>query len=278
MAKSSTGPRTPRGKARSSQNAGKHWCQSGRILPEEQQEASILRSGFEKDLAPQSLIEHELVDDLTMNRLLRRRIDMAFVRELNTAMNEKAIELRENKDRSIARYYLRLANGGRDSADSAELTERLRSDYCISALQGLVRRIGDRGPKPEDLDQLHAIYVDQPTEFGAAAMRLLTEATATQTEEGVAVVATGRKELQKKILDVLQAEMKRQENRRELEIVQSITKLASDFQEPFHHALEQHLRYLTANARGLNSILDTVERVRRLHWNSATPTRTDNSQ
>jgi hypothetical protein len=277
MAKSSTGPRTPRGKARSSQNAGKHWCQSGRILAEEQQEASILRSGFEKGLAPQSLIEQELVDDLAMNRLLRRRIDMAFVREFNTAMSEKTIELRENRDRSIARYYLRLANGGGDSADSTELAERLRSDYCISALQGLVRRIDDRGPKAEDLDQLHAIYGDQPTEFGAAAMRLLTEATAAQAEKGEAVVDTGRKELQKKILDVLQAEIKRQANRKELEIVQSATKFASDFQEPFHHSLETYLRYLTANTKGLNNILDTFERVRRLHGSSAVPTRKDNS-
>jgi hypothetical protein len=182
----STGPRTPRGKLRSSVNAGKHFILSKRILPDELEEAARLRCGFEDDLEPQSLIERELIDDLTLNRLLRRRIDLAFVRELNTAIDEKAIELRENRDRSIARYYLRLANGGRESADSAELTERLRPDYCISTLQGLVGRISDRGPKQEDLDQLHAIFGDQPTEFGAVAMRLLTEAQAAQTEKGEA--------------------------------------------------------------------------------------------
>jgi hypothetical protein len=284
--KRSTGPRTPRGKARSSQNAAKHFILSKRILPEELEEAAILHSGLEEDLEPQSLIEREMVDDLTLNRLLRRRIDMAFVGELNTAIDEKAIELRENRERSIARYYLRLANGlGRDSADSAELAERLRPDYCIRALQGLVIRIGDRGLQPEDLNTLQAIFGDQPTEFGAVAMRLLAEAEPAQTAKDEAdattekdedAATTDRKELQKKILDVLQREIKRQENRQALEIYQFATKFVSDLQEPFHHSLEKLLRYRTANTRELTSILDIIERTRRLLGSSSTPIRTDN--
>jgi hypothetical protein len=267
----STGPRTPGGKARSSKNAAKHFILSKRILSDELEEAAILHSGLEEDLKPQSLIEREMIDAVTLNLLLRRRIDMAFVREFDTALSEKAIELRENRQRAIARYYLRLANGGRDSADSAELAERLRSDRCISALQGLVGRIGDRGPKPEDLDQLHAIYGDQPTEFGAAAIRLLTEAVAPQTEKDEAIATARREDLQKKILDVLQAEIERQENRQELELYQTLTQFASDLQEPFHHSLEKYLRYLTANTKELNNLLDTFERTRHLLGRSAIP-------
>jgi hypothetical protein len=275
MAKSSTGPRTPRGKARSGRNAAKHFILSKRILPEELQEAAILRSGLEEDIKPQSLIERELVDDLTLNRLLRRRIDIAFVRELNTAIDEKAIEMRENRQRLVARYWLRLANGG--DRDSAELAERLCADDCIPALQGLVGRIGDRGPQPEDSAFLHAIYGDQPTEFGAAAMRLLTEAAApAQTAKDEDVGTTDRKELQKKILDVLQSEIKRQENRQALEIYRFVTKFASDLQEPFHHWLEKYLRYLTANTKELNNLLDTFERARHLLGSSAIPLRTEN--
>jgi hypothetical protein len=58
----STGPRTPGGKARSSKNAAKHWIESRRILPDEQEEAAILRSGFEEDFKPEGLIEHEIID------------------------------------------------------------------------------------------------------------------------------------------------------------------------------------------------------------------------
>ena len=88
----STGPRTPRGKARSSQNAAKHWIESRRILPEELEEAAILRSGFEEDLKPEGVIEQEIIDDFALNRLLRRRIDMAFTREFSRATIEKKIE------------------------------------------------------------------------------------------------------------------------------------------------------------------------------------------
>lgn len=73
----STGPRTPRGKARSSQNAAKHWIDSGRILRSEQKEAAILRSAFAEDFNPQGKIEDEVIDDLTFNRLIKRRIDIA---------------------------------------------------------------------------------------------------------------------------------------------------------------------------------------------------------
>ena len=81
----------PKGKARSSQNAAKHWIESRRILPEEQEEAAILRNGFEEDFKPDGLIEHEIIDDLVLNRLHKRRIDIATTREFSKATVEKAI-------------------------------------------------------------------------------------------------------------------------------------------------------------------------------------------
>jgi hypothetical protein len=169
----STGPRTPRGKARSSQNAAKHWIESRRILPEEQEEAAVLRRGFEADFKPEGLIEHEIVDDLAFNRLHKRRIDIVMTREFSRATIEKAIELRENNERPAARYWLRQANvlGGH----SAEPAERVPPGLCISALQGLMKRIGHRGPQPEDLELLRTVYGDQPTEHAALTMHLLTE-------------------------------------------------------------------------------------------------------
>ena len=161
----STGPRTPKGKARSSQNAAKHWIESRRILPEEQEEAAILRRGFEQDFQPEGLIEHEIIDDLVFNRLHKRRIDIATTREFSKATVEKAIELGENNERPVARYWLRLTNV--QGMHSVEPAERVPPGLCIGALQGLMKRIGDRGPQSEDLAFLRTVYGDQPTERAA---------------------------------------------------------------------------------------------------------------
>jgi len=67
---SATGPRTPRGKSRSSQNAAKHWIESGRILPSEQDEARALHRGLVEYVEP-SGIENEIVNDLVFN-IIRR--------------------------------------------------------------------------------------------------------------------------------------------------------------------------------------------------------------
>ena len=95
----STGPRTPKGKARSSQNAAKHWIEAGRILPEEQQDAAVLRRGLEDDF----------VDDLVFNRLIKRRIDIAFTREFSKASIETIIKEMELRERPVIQYWLRIA-------------------------------------------------------------------------------------------------------------------------------------------------------------------------
>ena len=98
----STGPRTQRGKARSSQNAAKHWIESGRILPDEQEEAAILRSGLEEDFRPDGLIEHEIIDDLVLNRLHKRRVDVAMTREFSREPSKKRLSSPQTKIKSGA--------------------------------------------------------------------------------------------------------------------------------------------------------------------------------
>ena len=262
----STGPRTPRGKARSSQNAAKHWIESRRILPGEQEEAAILRSGFEQDFKPEGLIEHEIIDDLVFNRLHKRRIDIATTRESSKATVEKAIELRENNERPVARYWLRLAKQlGRHSAEPAE---RVRPDICIWTLEQLMERIGDRGPGPEDLALLRIIYGDQPTEHAARAMRLLTEVPAGQTGKDD-VAAPARQELQESVLEALQTEVEAQRNRLDLANNLLAIEGASDLREPTRNTLETLQRYRTANMREFTHLMDSLERIRRLRQNAA---------
>ena len=263
----STGPRTARGKARSSRNSGKHWIESGRILPDEQEEAAILRSGFEADFKPEGLMEHEIIDDLVFNRLHKRRIDIAMTREFSKACVEKAIELHENKERPVARYWLRLANVlGRHSAEPAE---RVRPDICIWALEQLMERIGDRGPDPEDLASLRGIYGDQPTEHAARTMRLLAEIPAAGQTEKAEVGTPARRELQESILETLRTEVEAQKNRMKLANHLLAIECASDLQEPDPNTLETLQRYRTANMRELTHLMDSLERIRRLRQDAA---------
>lgn len=262
----STGPRTQRGKTRSSQNAAKHWVESRRILPEEREEAAILRSGVEEDLKPEGLIEHEIIDDLTLNRLLRRRIDMAFTREFSRATIEKKIEVEKNNLRPVTRYWLReaeLLHG-----HSAEPAQRLDPGNCIKELQRLKERVGDRGPDEEDLTFIRKIYGDEPTHGGALLMLMLTEFGDIKTEKDEAVAAIRRKDLHEGILDALQAEIENEKFRQKLAWNLLAIEVSSDFQEPARHELETLLRYRAANTREFNSLLDSLERIRRLRQNA----------
>jgi hypothetical protein len=121
----STGPRTPRGKARSSKNAAKHWIEANRILPEEQKEAAILRKGFTDDFNPEGMIENEVIDDLTLNRLIKRRIDMAFTREYCKAAIEKTAVLKEDYDHWSTQFWLGAVDVGYKYWADSGLSERL---------------------------------------------------------------------------------------------------------------------------------------------------------
>jgi hypothetical protein len=264
----STGPRTPRGKARSSQNAAKHWIESGRILPEEQQDAAILRNGLTEDFKPQGLIEHEVIDDLTLNRLIKRRIDMAFTREFSKATIEKAIRLLENDERSGIQYWLRAAGAGGRYWAQREQSERLRPELCITALESLKRRIGECGPQPENLAALRRIYGDQPTELAAITMYELIPVAEKQTEQDQKAETADEKELKKSILDTLEAEIELQKNRQELAKGIFAIESSSDLQEPPRPALETLLRYRAANTREFKDLLDSLERIRHLRQSS----------
>jgi hypothetical protein len=257
--RNSIGPRTPRGKARSSQNAAKHWIESGRILPEEQRETAILRSGFAEDFKPEGLIEHEVIDDLTLNRLIKRRIDMAFTREFSKAAIEKATRRRENADHSVAQYWLR-----RRGCWWQDQRERLRPEICIAALERLKRLIGERGPQPQDLETLRAAYGDQLTGNAAFAVYKLIPVAAAETEQEKTPQVTRQKDLKKEILDALQTEIEVQKAREQHADEVSEIEIASDLQEPASPALDTLLRYRAANLREFKDLLDNLGRIRRL--------------
>jgi hypothetical protein len=265
----STGPRTPRGKARSSQNAAKHWIESGRILPEEQEDAAILRSGFVGDFKPQGLIEQEVIDDLTLNRLIKRRIDIAFTREFSRANIDKTIKWLENHERPLTEYWLRKAKTLGINRAEGQQAERLRPDECIATLEVLERRIGERGPQPEDLVALRDIYGDQPTGFAASAMYQLLHVAEQWTVEKNTPQDAAQEDRKKQILALLRNEIELQKSREVLEKAAHAPQFASHVQEPPRPELETLLRYRAANTREFKDLLDCFERLRRLRETAA---------
>jgi hypothetical protein len=260
-----TGPRTTKGKARASQNAAKHWIESGRILPHEEREAAILRNGFIEDFKPEGASEHEVIDDLVFNRLTKRRIDIAFTREFSKANIQQMMNWMENQERSGALFPLRSDDVRGKHRAGREWGERLRPDLCIGALEALRQRIGDHGPRPEDLSAFCQIYGDEPTENAAWIMSTLREIADERAVDETANT-TGHKE---DILEMIEAEIERQKLREELSTDIDAIEWASDIQEPPGPTLETLLRYRAANTREFKDLLGTLELIRQLRRSTA---------
>ena len=75
-ARRSTGPKTPRGKARSSSNALKHGLTAAKIVigDENPQEFEALRANFERDFQSETDFERELVERIASYTWRLRRI------------------------------------------------------------------------------------------------------------------------------------------------------------------------------------------------------------
>ena len=103
---SSTGPRTPEGKARSSQNAMKHgFTSKNTIIPEGmQKEFDELLEGYEKDIRPVGAIEETLFKQLVQHAWTLRRIEL---KKTEMATDGKD-PLSESADSSKARNYDRV--------------------------------------------------------------------------------------------------------------------------------------------------------------------------
>jgi hypothetical protein len=97
---------------------------------------------------------------------------------------------------------------------------------------------------------------------------MLTNFEDIKTEKDEALAAIRRKDLHKGILEALQAEIENEKVRRYLAGNLLEIEALSDFQEPARHELETLLRYRAANTREFNSLLDSLERIRRLRQNA----------
>ena len=107
-AQHSTGPRTPEGRARSSQNARTHGLTARDLViaPDEREEFEELLSDYQTDVQPQGAAQQSLFDDLVAAAWNLRRI--------------RRMEVRLCCDTSLAAEYL-----------EKELDRRVRYKTCI---------------------------------------------------------------------------------------------------------------------------------------------------
>jgi hypothetical protein len=253
-----TGPRTLKGKARASENAAKHRIESGRILPSEQKDAEVLRDGLTECFNPVGLAENEVVDDILINRLIRRRIDLAFTQEYSKASAVKQQTWLDNHERTAIRLFVgsSFSRGRRRGEKDA----RLRPDLCIHGLEVLRSQIKDRGPQPKrDLQTLLRIFGDEPTECAALVINELAHIAVDDVTD-----ASDQEELKKSILETIGKEVALQKHRLELTRELDDIAFASDIQEPDAPTRETLLRYRAANTREFKDLVGALELIRRL--------------
>src|SRR5258708_12879367 len=106
-AQHSTGPRTPEGQARSSQNARTHDLTAGDLViaPDEREEFEELRNDYQTSVRPQDGIQRSLFEELVgaawnLRRVRRKEVELCS----NTALEDE--ELEKKLDR-LARHKTR---------------------------------------------------------------------------------------------------------------------------------------------------------------------------
>lgn len=260
----STGPRTRQGKMRSSANASKHKILVGRILPEEAELAALISEELLKDLNPQRLLEREIVYDIAINRLQRRRIDRYNVYSVVIERVQRVQTLVEMKEQSRAEQFLRQTDSQRaNSPDS----KRLIPEACVEVLSGLRAQVEDRGPLPkEDIQALKWVYGQEPTALGAMSLFLyrVLECKRFQPHEMDEKSKVEYEQLREEILEALKNEIEFQQRLVKLKL--NITKAGSlsNVPVPSSTVEDRIQRYYSANAREFAHLLDALERVRRL--------------
>lgn len=266
MAKS-TGPRTAKAKVVLDQNTAKTWISSQRILESEETEAATLYRGFIDDFQPECLIEKELIDDLVLNRLVRRRIDAAFTREFSKASAIKPAQLLERRDAGATAFWMRseLRRGRR----RGESSPRAHADLCVAVLEELAESIRDCGLQPyEDLEVLRCLY---GTEFSAGAGAIADTLKQLWDLElmGELVQDQDREETKHAILKDISKEVEYQKWLAEIDTEVNDIEIASLTQEPPAAVLNALLRYRTANRREFESLVESLETVRRIRQSEA---------
>ena len=260
----STGPRTLQGKRRSARNASKHKILVGRILPEESNAAYRIWEELAKDLNPRGMLAQEIVLDLVLNRIQRRRIDTYGITSIVQAREHCVDNFVNALDQGLAEPWLRFMDTR--SADSV-VRKRLTPEACIDVLDRLSARLQERGPSPEeDIKVLGCVYGQEYTDLGAIIVfhYQLIKAGHYKRDEKDEKRKVEYEELRDKILKALEREIQFHRDRVERKTTIVKAEYSASVMVPSPSVAESIQRYLAANAREFSRLLDDLERVRRL--------------
>ncbi len=142
------GPRTPQGKARSSQNAVKHGLFSQRVSPEEEKEANRLHRALRKELRLDGFEDELFGSDLVLTMLKKTRLDKHTCEEFRKA------DVQAFRDQ-VRRFEFRWSL----KRNSSSSPNRAHPEVCILLLESVKASIERCGLKPEeDLRILDSVF------------------------------------------------------------------------------------------------------------------------
>jgi hypothetical protein len=262
------GPKTPAGKRRSAKNSTKHGIFIARVLPEEEKEARVLHAGFVTELQPEGPVEMEIIGDMVINRLQKKRLDRHEAYEFDLARRKHEEERRKLHGTQDADGFLRIAKScdnpiaatlGRDRLPPTLLIDILRN-FRGHVLQPDINVTGMRGT-------LQLLF---GTDYSSAAAKMTYLCAKIGSRVGSGKEATrewpvdceaDRAELLTTIDGEIEHQISEQKRQTELDAI--------DFSRstpivPPEVVVERNLRYRVANQREFTQFLKQMRALRRL--------------
>jgi len=260
------GSRTPQGKARSSMNAFKHGANSRRILPEEAKLAAKFEKAFSAELHAQGLLESEIIGDLVVNRLQRRRIEAATTDQFQEAWKravvtdlEAAVSRREKAFLRWAKFYGRILRGYRDCLPA----------WLCGVFLGHFKdwMAGDPSSSEQVENFLKFIYGEDLVNGGGMILLEFNRMKATKDLPAFADQQREVEKLRASLFDTIQEAIKYQKDLTKAEATEEnedSERLADSVVLPEGETLDLLHRYSAANMREFSHLLQSLEQVRRL--------------
>jgi hypothetical protein len=279
LSRKATGPRTPEGKRRSRYNARKHGICSKELLLKNESLAEFesLRNGLWEEFQPQGKLEAEVLNDLFVVRLIKRRARKA----LNATFAEE-VDFSE-LDRSTAQE----ANAW-DSEEWGGAQGGMLKPGCnhfvlgkgIELLQEIRSSVEARGfnvAKDRDvLKKLYGIDSDGKARSGLFSFYLLAASCASVRHEGKQ--NTDPDALKKHMIELLDEEIRAltalrnavldlERERRKYRVAQALFSCQA--------AMDLYIRYDTHMSRETDRLLNQLERLQRMRKGQPPPPQLD---
>lgn len=261
----SGGPRTARGKARSSQNSSKHKIFVHCVLPEEEEEAILLLEETREELLLNGSLELRKGRDYVESEFESRRIEKFAVQQFRKAQNLADLSSLEQAQALYTPLMRRPIP--KEKEGQPGYCTRMRPAWCAMFLRDLRRNIEKLGPRPDvDMDYLSRIYGHEVTGGGEAIaahyQMFIYKCAHPANEKTPEGKAPKYKDM---LLDIINQEINIQEGLAALEPLQvAVISVPGLVVFPPDEVLDRIEKYRTANARKRKRLLEELQTIRDL--------------